>query len=154
MIYTDLTKNAMRIAFDAHYGEEDRGKVPYICHPLHLAEEMPDELTTVIALLHDVLEDTELTEKDLSLFGFPKEVTEAVRILTRDKKTHYARYIENIIRSGNEAAMYVKLADLRHNMDETRAEHGKLPSYLIERYRLAYAMIEEALKKMTEGERI
>lgn len=152
MIYTDLTKQAMRISFDGHFGQYDRGKVPYICHPLHIAEEMPDETKTLIALLHDVLEDTRLTEEDLLRYGFPARVVEAVKILTRDREVPYARYIEGLIRSGNEDAMFVKLADLRHNMDETRAEHGKLPKYLSERYRLAYQMISEALEKQQEEE--
>ena len=150
MIYTDLTKKAMRIAYDAHFGQRDRGKVPYICHPLHIAEQMPDEKKTAIALLHDVLEDTSLTEKDLLRYGIPKDVMDAVKILTRDREEPYARYIEAVIRSGNEDAMIVKLEDLRHNMDETRSDRGRLPKYLSERYKMAFAMISEALEKRRE----
>ena len=85
MIYTELTKRAIRIAYDAHAGAFDRGNVPDICHPLHLAEEMPDETKTAIALLHDVLEDTDLTAEDLLREGIPAGIVEAVKILTRDK---------------------------------------------------------------------
>ncbi len=151
MIYTELTKKAIRLAFDAHYGAFDRGNVPYICHPLHLAEEMPDEKKTAIALLHDVLEDTDLTAEDLIQNGIPEDIVEAVKILTRDRTEPYARYIEKVIRSGNEDALCVKRADLRHNMDESRSEHGKLPKYLTERYRLAFTMVSEALKRLQEG---
>lgn len=151
MIYTELTKRAIRIAYDAHAGAFDRGNVPYICHPLHLAEEMPDETKTAIALLHDVLEDTDLTAEDLLREGIPAGIVEAVKILTRDKAEPYARYIEKVIRSGNEAALSVKYADLRHNMDESRSEHGKLPKYLKERYRLAGMMVGEALERLQEG---
>lgn len=150
MIYTELTKRAMRIAFDAHYGRYDRGNVPYICHPLYVADRMQDELTTVIALLHDVLEDTELSAEDLLKQGIPAKAVEAVQILTRDREVPYARYIERLIRSGSVPAMQVKLEDIRHNLIESRAERGKLPTYLTERYRMAYEMISEALKKQQE----
>ena len=66
MIYTPLTQKAMLLAYDAHHGQLDKGGVPYIFHPIHLAEQMPDELTTIVALLHDVVEDTALTLDDLA----------------------------------------------------------------------------------------
>ena len=61
MIYTELTKKALRLAYEAHTGQEDKAGIPYICHPLHLAEQMNDEISTCVALLHDVVEDTDWT---------------------------------------------------------------------------------------------
>ena len=58
MIYTPLTQAAMNMAYRAHHGQSDKAGVPYIFHPIHLAEQMTDEATTCAALLHDVLEDT------------------------------------------------------------------------------------------------
>ena len=150
MIYTDLTKLAMRIAFDAHYGQTDRGGTPYICHPLHVADQMEDEATTVIALLHDVLEDTEVTEEDLLREGIPEEILSDVRLMTRNRELPYANYIENMIRSGNKRVMTVKLADIRHNLDATRIEHGRLPSHLRERYRIAEKMLVGMLEQESE----
>ena len=147
MIYTDLTKKAMWIAYDAHYGQVDRGGTPYICHPLHVADEMPDEMLTAVAILHDVLEDTEVTAEELLKEGIPEAVVEAVQLLTRNKEVPYAEYIGKIIASGNRAALRVKYADLCHNMDTSRAEHGKLPVHLTERYKAASARIQEALAK-------
>ena len=65
MIYTPLTNRAMQIAYEAHHGQVDKCGMPYIFHPFHLAEQMEDEVTTVVALLHDVMEDTDYTaDKD------------------------------------------------------------------------------------------
>ncbi len=145
MIYTDLTKKAMRIAFDAHFGQKDRGDTPYICHPLHVADQMPDERTTAAAILHDVLEDTELTADDLRREGIPDDVVRIVEILTRDRRISYASYIDRIIASRNYDALLIKQADLRHNMDESRTLTGSLPPGLLRRYQSAKKLVDEAL---------
>lgn len=63
MIYTALTNRAVRIAYEAHAGQADKCGTPYMFHPYHLAEQMPDEITTCVALLHDVVEDTKPSYK-------------------------------------------------------------------------------------------
>ena len=65
MIYTDETKKAMRIAYDSHKDQVDISGIPYIFHPIHLAEQMTDEVATCVALLHDVVEDTPMTFEEL-----------------------------------------------------------------------------------------
>ena len=65
MLYTPLTKKAMKLCFAAHRDQTDKSGLPYVFHPIHLAEQMTDEETTVVALLHDVVEDTEYTLSDL-----------------------------------------------------------------------------------------
>ena len=65
MIYTPLTVKAMNVAYNAHHGQKDKAGAPYIFHPIHVAEQMEDETTTCIALLHDVLEDTSVTLAEL-----------------------------------------------------------------------------------------
>ncbi len=150
MVYTDLTKKAMQIAFDAHYGQTDRGGTPYICHPLHLAGQMPDEKRTVIALLHDVLEDTALSAEALLLMGIPHDIIRSVQVLTRDKSLPYANYIQKVIESRDASAIYVKYADVCHNLDESRMENGTLPTYLRERYKMAKMLLAAALEALTE----
>jgi len=118
MIYTDLTKKAMQIAFDAHKEQVDKGGMPYIYHPIHVAEKMDDEHTTCVALLHDVVEDTNMTFEKLSEVGFPIEVIEALKFLTHDDNVPYLEYIMEIKK--NEIAKKVKLADLAHNSDLSR----------------------------------
>ena len=117
MIYTELTIKAMNLAYSAHHGQFDKGGVPYIFHPIHLAEEMDDEISTCVALLHDTVEDTAVTLEDLEK-DFPAEVVNAVRLLTHDEDVEYFDYVRAIKR--DPIAAKVKLADLNHNGDPTR----------------------------------
>ena len=150
MIYTDLTKTAMQIAYDAHYGQVDRGKTPYIFHPMHVAESMKDEDGTIVAILHDILEDTPVSAELLLRKGIPERLVEAVRILTRRENEPYNEYLGRILRSENELAIRVKYADVLHNMDESRTRTGKLPRYLEDRYRHAEEVLRKALDAMEE----
>lgn len=119
MIYTTDTRLAMKIAFEAHLGQIDKSGVPYIYHPIHLAEQMETEVETIVALLHDVPEDTEVTLEDLAKI-FSGEVIEALRLLTHDPDVEYMEYIQKL--KPNLVSRKVKLADLRHNSDKTRME--------------------------------
>lgn len=126
MIYTDLTRKAIVYAYNAHEGQLDRGGIPYIFHPYHLAEQMTDELTACAALLHDVMEDTATTADDLRKEGFPEEVIEAVTLLTHDDDIAYMDYVAKL--SKNKIAKTVKLADLAHNSDVTRVPENSEPA--------------------------
>ena len=120
MIYTAMTKKAMKLAYEAHQGQIDKNGMPYIFHPIHLAEQMADENTTVCALLHDVVEDTPYTLADLRAMGFPPEIIDALTLLTHDKGVPYMDYVRKI--KTNRIASAVKLADLRHNSDLSRLD--------------------------------
>ena len=122
MIYTMQTKRAMRIAFQAHKDQVDKTGMPYVFHPFHLAEQMMDETSTCVALLHDVVEDTDITFDELLELGISESVIGSLRILTHDKNVPYAEYIQCIKDSGDEIAIAVKLADLHHNSDLSRFE--------------------------------
>jgi (p)ppGpp synthase/HD superfamily hydrolase len=118
MIYTDLTKKALKLCFEAHKEQTDKSGMPYVFHPFHLAEQMADEATTVVALLHDVVEDTELTFEDLEKQGFNDEIIKALMLLTHEKSVPYMEYVGEIKK--NKIATKVKLADLKHNSDLSR----------------------------------
>jgi len=120
MIYTPLTKKAMKLCFTAHKDQLDKSGLPYVFHPFHLAEQMTDEFTTVAALLHDVVEDTEYTFSDLADMGFPEEVLAALRLLTHDPAVPYMDYVAQA--KSNPIARAVKIADLLHNSDPTRLD--------------------------------
>lgn len=141
MIYTHLTNEAMKIAYKAHHGQVDKGGIPYVFHPYHLAEQMPDEYTTCVALLHDVVEDTEVTLEELQEI-FPSEVIEAVAVMTHGEDEPYLDYVQRV--SQNPIAKVVKLADLRHNSDETRMPDAdeKTLAYFREKYRKAFEILE------------
>ena len=120
MLYTKLTKKAMKIAFEAHKNQTDKNGIPYIYHPIHLAEQMADEKTICVALLHDVVEDTDITFEQLVREGFPDDIIEALKLLTHDDSIQYVDYVKEI--KSNPIAAAVKLADLKHNSDLTRLD--------------------------------
>ena len=127
MIYTALTNKALRLAYAAHHGQTDKSGQPYIFHPYHLAEQMTDEVGVCAALLHDVVEDTAVTLEELER-EFPKEVIDVLRLLTHRKETDYFDYVRSIRQ--NPVAVMVKLADIEHNLDETRfAGCEDIPEY-------------------------
>ena len=144
MIYTPLTIKAMNLAYAAHHGQADKAGVPYIFHPLHLAEGMDDEFSCCAALLHDTVEDTSVTLTQLA-DEFPAEVVEAVRLLTHTPDTDYFDYVRRI--RENPLAVKVKLADLAHNTDETRFAGVAVPEerigYLRDKYTKAKAILLE-----------
>ena len=120
MVYTPLTIKAIKIAYKAHEGQYDQSGVPYILHPVHLAEQMTDETTTCIALLHDVLEDTALTLPDLD---------------------YVRRLCENPL------ARKVKIADLAHNSDETRLSSVTPDPMQLKHWRTKYAAAKEIIRE-------
>ncbi len=120
MIYNDDTKKALKLMFEAHKEQTDKSGIPYVFHPFHLAEQMKDADSTVVALLHDVVEDTDYTIDDLEELGFSKTAIEALTLLTHDEEIPYMEYVSAI--KGNEIARAVKLADLEHNSDLTRLD--------------------------------
>lgn len=118
MIYTNMTKKAVKLIYEKHKNQYDKAGMPYVLHPLHVAEQMPDEYRTTVALLHDVVEDTDVTFEDLQKMGYPEEVIEALKCLTHPLNVDYFDYVKNI--GLNPIATDVKLADLRHNSDLSR----------------------------------
>ena len=157
MIYTDLTILAMKTAYIAHHGQQDKSGVPYIFHPIHLAEQMTTEDTCVVALLHDVVEDTDTTIEDLRILGFTEAQLEAIELLTHvgiskdklktatreEKEADYFAYVEQI--KTNPIARAVKLADLAHNSDITRLKEPTLADELrYEKYQKARMILEES----------
>lgn len=141
MIYTPMTKKALRLCFDAHKHQVDKTGLPYVFHPFHLAEQMTDEYTVTVALLHDVVEDTPYTLQELAQMGFPAQVVEALGLLTHDPAVPYLEYVAAI--KPNPIARAVKLADLRHNSDLSRLDRvdGKALARA-EKYRKAIALLE------------
>lgn len=142
MIYTALTNKAARIAYHAHEGQLDKCGQPYVFHPFHLAEQMDDEVSTCVALLHDVVEDSPMTIADLER-DFPPKVTEAVQLLTHEDDVDYYDYVRAI--KGHALATKVKLADLAHNSDESRFAGTEVSAETLERRHAKYAKAREIL---------
>ena len=144
MIYTELTNKAMCLAYSAHHGQTDKNGIPYLFHPIHLAEQMEDEVSCCAALLHDVAEDTAVTMDELAR-EFPPEVIAVLKLLTHKDGVDYFDYVRAI--KANPVAVKVKLADLAHNSDQTRCVGSDLTeaqlAYFREKYRRAKAILTE-----------
>lgn len=135
-----LFEKAIMIATKAHAGQKDKAGAPYLLHVLRvmLSVESMDE--KIVALLHDVVEDSEMTLVGLAKEGFPKKILKAVELLTKTESKPYKDYIEEI--KQNELARVVKVADLKDNMNITRlkkvTESDKLR---IKKYKAAYNLL-------------
>lgn len=143
MIYTDKTKKALKLCYEAHAGQVDKSGLPYVHHPFHLAEQMDDEDSTVVALLHDVIEDTPYTFDDIEVMGFGEAVMGALRLLTHEDSVPYLSYVKEIAK--DPLAKKVKLADLVHNSDLTRLDHEPTEKDLdrIEKYRKSMVILNK-----------
>lgn len=145
MFYSEMINKAIDLAYDAHHGQKDKAGRPYFLHPVLVAQKMDTEAEICAALLHDVVEDTGVTIDELREI-FPPEVTEAVDVLTHRDGVKYEDYVRRI--KANPIARKVKLADIAHNMDETRIsgdeESRSKYDERRKKYELARAILTEA----------
>ncbi len=116
----DLLAKAIAISSTKHMGQFDKGGIPYILHPLKVMHYLKsdDMELMAIAVLHDVVEDTDTTFEDLKNEGMTDRIIAALRLLTKVRGQTYREYVEGI--KTNKDAILVKLADLRHNSDIRR----------------------------------
>lgn len=144
MLYTEMTIRAMKLAYDAHQGQLDKSGMPYIFHPYHLAEQMDDEVSCTVALLHDVAEDTPITLEELEKL-FPPAVIIPLRLLTHQEGVPYEDYVRAI--KQDPIAKKVKLADIRHNSDQSRCILSDIPPqkllYWQEKYNKALMLLQD-----------
>ena len=141
MIYTDKTKKAMKLCYEAHKDQVDKTGVPYVFHPFHVAEQMTSEASTIVALLHDVVEDTDYTLDDIAAAGFGKEIVDAVALMTHEDDVPYLDYVAKL--KDNPIARAVKLADLAHNSDQSRlGEIDEETRQRLEKYEKAKALLK------------
>ena len=138
-----MIKRALQIAYEAHEGQVDKQGRPYILHPIAVMESLrkagkPDAVL-VTALLHDTVEDTDLTKEDIAVeFGI--EIAQAVDALSRREGEGYQDYVARAVE--NPIARFVKMADLEHNLDSSR---GPIKDSLRKRYEKAKLIVKEKL---------
>lgn len=108
----------LNFIIEKHKGQVDKGGKPYVFHPITVALMCNSESEKIVALLHDILEDTDTTVEELRLIGLYQEEIEAIQILKKDVNENYFSYIEKV--AENRIARTVKKADLTHNMDISR----------------------------------
>lgn len=127
-------EEAIALAVSAHRGQKDKAGQPYILHPLRMMLAVDGEHARMAAVLHDVVEDTEVSLEQLVAEGFPAEVVEAIDGLTRRPDESYDEFIERA--ATNPIARAVKKADLEDNMDVRRLrELGPKELERLARYR-------------------
>ena len=116
--YNEQFQIALELAVEKHKNQTYKSGNPYILHPLHVMENVNSKEGKIVAILHDIIEDTDITEDYLLKIGLSKRIVDAVVALTRSEDMDYQEYIKNL--SSNPLAKEVKLADLEHNMDLKR----------------------------------
>ena len=146
----DLIYKSLEIVTKLFNEKNDKGGFPYVIHLLKVYSGVSEYTEKVCALLHDVIEDTDVTYEDLKMVGYPREILDILVILTKLKGEDYRDYIEKIIDSNNIHAMNIKLSDLRHNMDLGRIKNPTANDYerVSKRYEPAYERINNKIKEM------
>lgn len=117
----NLLEKAIQIAVTEHAGQVDKGGHPYILHPLSVMSKVKTIDEKIVAVLHDVIEDTNMTIEALHLSGFGEHILEALVALTKIDGEAYNDFIKRLY--SNKLALAVKIADIKENMDLTRIEH-------------------------------
>lgn len=145
----DLIYKSLEIITKIFNDKVDKGGLPYVIHLLKVYSKVSDYTEKVCALLHDVIEDTDVTYDDLKNVGYPLEIIDILSILTKIKGEDYRKYIDRIIASDNIHAMNIKLADLEHNMDLSRIKNPTSNDYerITKRYEPAYEKIKNRINE-------
>lgn len=146
-----MLEKAILLATNAHQGQRDKAGQPYILHPLRVMFSTKSETERICAVLHDVIEDTDLTLDDLRNEGFSEEVLSVLDALTKRENESYDDFISRIL--PNKLACRVKLADIADNMDLSRIENPTEKDYQrVEKYRKAVDRIRDALEEKGDSE--
>ena len=136
-----LLSLAIKVATEAHKGQLDKGGNPYILHPRAVAASLDNTENKIVAYLHDVIEDTDVTLDELEKLGFTYRIVNSVRILTKSKDISYDDYLKSVKKDSN--AWHVKMADIKHNMDISRIPEPTAKDFSrIEKYKKALAFLE------------
>jgi hypothetical protein len=144
-------ETALQIAARAHEGQKDKEGLPYILHPLRVMMSVEGEGAQIVAVLHDVIEDTPVTADDLRAAGFSEGIVASVLCVTHRPGEPYADYVVRC--KGNDTARRVKLADLEDNsrLDRTivRPQRFEADVARLRKYFLSYKFLTD---QITEGQ--
>ena len=144
----NLIYKALEIVTTLFESDKDKGGMPYMLHILYVYKHVSTIEEKVVALLHDVIEDKDVTSEDLLEVGFPEKIVKDVETLTRVKPIEYKDYVENIIKNGSREALHVKLADVENNMDISRISNPTVKD--IERLNKRYIPTHEKILNRLE----
>lgn len=146
----DYLTKAIAIACKAHENQKDKAGESYILHPLRLMMGLKDEKARIVAVLHDVVEDSPFDLSYLEAEGFDPDIVSAVEALTKREGETYDSFLERV--ALNDLAVRVKVADIRDNIDVTRLPAiGDADLQRIHKYHRALSFLEE---KISPNERV
>lgn len=134
-------EDAIILATRSHAGQTDKLGEPYILHPIRVMSKLPDENSRIVAILHDVVEDTALTIEEIREAGASEEIIEALMLLTKEKGKDYTKYLLEVAK--NPLAKTVKLADISDNSNPDRL--NKLPADIRKKLQEKYSKAKEML---------
>ena len=148
-------EKAIEIAARSHAGTRDKQGKPYILHPLRVMMGVEGEETRIVAVLHDVVEDTHITLDDIRAEGFSEDVVEALGLVTHEDDQSYLEYVVGCRK--NEIARQVKLSDLQDNSNPSRlllrpekftGDIARMQRYLLSTRFLTDEMDEEEYRRL------
>ncbi|CAN1209607.1 HD domain protein [Tumidithrix helvetica PCC 7403] len=143
--YKSLLQRAITIAAKAHEGQVDKAGKPYLDHPLFVMDKVNSLEEKIVAVLHDAIEDSELTFENLRSEGLPEILIEAIAAITKIQGEAYETYLERVI--ANPIALRVKIADVTHNLDIGRIAHPTAVDFQrIEKYKKVLSKLRAALQ--------
>ena len=140
-MFEKLYELALQISQKAHEGQFDKGGNDYIQHPLRVADSLDDLEQKIVALLHDVIEDSKISIDQLINYGFTNRIVNSIKILKKKTKISYDDYIRAVKKDNS--AWRVKIADIKDNLDISRIPNPTDADYeRIEKYRAALNFLE------------
>lgn len=146
----DLLYKTLELVLKLFNDKTDKSEMPYIIHLMKVYVGVFDYQEKILALMHDILEDTSVTVKDLEEFGYNTDILNMLLYLTKQKGEYYPDYIDRLISSNNIHVLNVKASDLRHNMDITRIKNPTINDYerVNKRYLPAYNKIQSKIEEL------
>ena len=138
----EVLEEVILLAAKKHYGQKDKSGKPYILHPIEVMCSVPTVEEKIVAIAHDLIEDTDTTLDDLRNLNIPEELVEAIYSVTKRKNEKYSDFIKRA--SENEVGIKVKIADIEHNTRQDRVE--KLDIIIVQRMMTKYEKALNFLK--------
>jgi (p)ppGpp synthase/HD superfamily hydrolase len=143
-----LLDRAIALARKAHEGQVDKAGLPYIGHPIRVMNNLADVEEKIVGVLHDVVEDSDLTLDTLRELGFTEVVVEAIDALTKRSGENYEAYLSRVM--SNPIALKVKIADMKDNLDIDRIPHPTEKDYQrLKKYQTTLPRLLAALAQLS-----
>jgi (p)ppGpp synthase/HD superfamily hydrolase len=141
-----LLTQAVELARQAHDSQVDKAGKPYIEHPLRVMKTLARVEDKIVAVLHDAIEDSDLTLEDLQRLGFPENIIDAIDAITKRANENYHNYLQRVM--SNQISLRVKIADMKDNMDETRIPNPSEKDYRrLQKYQQTLPLLLQALER-------